>query len=296
MEKRKSWFYWLRLALFGASVCSVLFAVGAVYISYRAAGNYMHPRPRPLPPEENPGQAGIPYQEITLTSSDGLHLSGWYTAPKNGALILVAHGYGARRSTRLHILFASYGYGVVSWDFRSHGASEGDTSTLGYYEQDDLQAALDYALAQPGVQHVGVYGASMGGAAAIEVAARRPEIEALVADSAYFALEDQLRAAIPQAWMRPLVRFFAEMQSGVDMDWLRPGDEIGKISPRPVFIIQGLADRLVPPDSSQRLYAAAGEPRLLWNEPGVPHVGMQNAFPEEYERRVMAFFEMYLAP
>ena len=82
----------------------------------------------------------------------------------------------------------------------------------------------------------------------------------------------------------------------MDMDWLRPGDEIGKISPRPVFIIQGLADRLVPPDSSQRLYAAAGEPRLLWNEPGVPHVGMQNAFPEEYERRVMAFFEMYLAP
>ena len=71
-------------------------------------------------------------------------------------------------------------------------------------------------------------------------------------------------------------------------------DAIGQISPRPVFIIQGLADKTVPPDSAQRLYEAAGEPRYLWTAEGVGHVGMSAAYPDEYERRVVAFFERYL--
>ena len=51
-----------------------------------------------------------------------------------------------------------HGYGVLAWDFRAHGASGGDTCSLGYYEQLDAEAALDYALAQPGVKHIGRVG------------------------------------------------------------------------------------------------------------------------------------------
>jgi fermentation-respiration switch protein FrsA (DUF1100 family) len=56
------------------------------------------------------------------------------------------------------------------------------------------------------------------------------------------------------------------------------------------MIIQGEADRAIPQDSAWRLYEASGEPRYLWTEPGVDHVGMFWAFPEEYEQRVVGFF------
>jgi fermentation-respiration switch protein FrsA (DUF1100 family) len=68
-------------------------------------------------------------------------------------------------------------------------------------------------------------------------------------------------------------------------------DRIGEVSPRPVYIIQGMADRKIPLESGQLLYDAAGEPRILWTEPGVDHLEMHSTYPEEYERRVIAFFD-----
>jgi fermentation-respiration switch protein FrsA (DUF1100 family) len=55
-----------------------------------------------------------------------------------------------------------------------------------------------------------------------------------------------------------------------------------------------MADSAIPADSAQRLYDAAGEPRRLWIEPGVEHMGVQNARPAEYERRVIEFFRAAL--
>jgi len=72
---------------------------------------------------------------------------------------------------------------------------------------------------------------------------------------------------------------------------VQPVDHVGQLSPRPVFLIQGLADQVVPPGSAQRLYDAAGAPRKLWLQPDIGHLGMYGVLPEEYERRVVGFFE-----
>lgn len=93
----------------------------------------------------------IPYKKVKLTTKDGIQLAAWYTPPKNGAVILVAHGYNDNRPENIYAMLAWNGYGVLAWDFRAHGESGGDISTLGYYEQLDVEAALDYALAQEGV-------------------------------------------------------------------------------------------------------------------------------------------------
>jgi len=93
------------------------------------------------------------------------------------------------------------------------------------------------------------------------------------------------------AWFRPLIRFFAEWETGVSVDQVRPEAVIDQISPRPVLIIQGLADTVVPPNSGERLYAAAGEPCTLWDAAHVGHVGMIDAYPQEYEQRVIGFFD-----
>jgi fermentation-respiration switch protein FrsA (DUF1100 family) len=165
---------------------------------------------------------------------------------------------------------------------------------LGYYEALDAKAALDFALAQPGVEHIGAWGGSMGAVTMIRATARYPQIEALVADSPYATLEDEMDLRVPFQIMRPLIRFFAERESGVTVDLVRPVDDIAHISPRPVFLIQGLADGMVPLDSAQRLYDAAREPRQLWEKQDVPHLNMYAYYKARYTRRVIRFFDEYL--
>jgi fermentation-respiration switch protein FrsA (DUF1100 family) len=292
--KQTTWRYWLNL--FSAALAALLlFGVGGIlWFSHWQAYNYVHPR-RMEPSSGALLQAqGIAYQEIELFTSDGVRLSAWYTPPQNGTVILVAHGYGTRRSEDFYSLFAEHGYGVLAWDFRGHGASGGDMVTLGYYETLDVEAALEYALAQPGVEYIGGWGGSMGAVTMIRATARRPEIEALVADSPFVTLEDELDLRLPYPLLNPFVRFFTEQETGLRLDMVRPVDEIGLISPRPVFLIQGMGDMMVPLDSAERLYNAAGEPRELWTEADVPHMNMYAYYRTRYTKRVIKFFDTYL--
>jgi fermentation-respiration switch protein FrsA (DUF1100 family) len=91
--------------------------------------------------------------------------------------------------------------------------------------------------------------------------------------------------------LQPFVRFFAELETGLRVEAVRPVDEIGRISPRPVFILQGLEDHAIPSESAINLFAAAGEPKFIWEGEGAGHVKMFVTFPEEYEERVIGFFE-----
>jgi fermentation-respiration switch protein FrsA (DUF1100 family) len=267
---------------------------GLTWLAYKQANDYLHPR-RQLPPDgallrEN----HLHYEEIELVTSDGIRLAAWYTPPDNGMLILVAHGYGDRRPEEFYALFGNHGFGVLAWDFRAHGASGGELVSMGYYETLDIEAALAYALAQPEVHHVGAWGGSMGAVTLIRAAARNPRIEALVADSPFTTLEDELDLRVPFPLLNPLIRFFAERETGLRLGMVNALEDIPHISPRPVFLIQGLADTMVPFNSAQRLYAAAREPRQLWMEADVPHLNMYSYYETRYTERVIKFFHEYL--
>ena len=290
----KGWRYWINLWVFGLVVLSVVFIVSVATVSYRSISVYLHPRRQMLSENETPDVYGVAYENIRLVASDGIELAAWYTPSENGALILVAHGHGDKRSVNQYVLYAQNGYGVLAWDFRAHGESGGEVSTLGYYEALDVEAALEYVLQQEGVEHIGAWGGSMGGVAVLEVSSRRVEIEAVVLDSAFPTLEDEVRWAVTKSAFLPFIRFFAEKEAEFDMDLLRPVDRIGDISPRPIMIIQGEADSMIPADSGQRLFEAAGEPRYLWTEAGVNHIGMYSMHSEEYEEKVVGFFNEYL--
>ena len=292
--KRTNLRYWLNLLGVALAVLFLVGSSGLLWFSHRQAYNYVHPRRLEPPAGELLLQNGVPFQEIELTTSDGVQLAAWYTPPQNSALILVAHGYGARRSEDFYCLFAEHGYGVLAWDFRAHGASSGELVTLGYYETLDVEAALDFALEQLDVEHIGGWGGSMGAVTMIRAAAQRPEVEALVVDSPFTTLEDELGLRVPYPLLNPLIRFFAEREAGLHLDLVRPIDEIGLISPRPVFLIQGMGDTMVPQDSAGRLFAAAGEPRELWTEPDAPHMNMYSYYRTRYTKRVIKFFNSYL--
>ncbi len=268
---------------------------GLIWLAHKQANDYLHPRRLPPPDGALLREQHIPFHEIELVTRDGIRLEAWYTPPENGALILVAHGYGDHRPEEIHALFSNHGFGVLAWDFRGHGASGGELVTMGYYEVLDVEAALAYALAQPEVEHVGGWGGSMGAVTMIRATARNPEIDALVADSPFTTLEDELKLRVPYPMLNPLIRFFTERETGLRLDMVNALEDIARISPRPVFLIQGLADTMVPVDSAQRLYAAAGEPRQLWVEADVPHLNMYSYFEKRYTKRVIKFFDEYLS-
>jgi fermentation-respiration switch protein FrsA (DUF1100 family) len=294
MKNKKSRLrYWLNLSAMTALLLILTFFIFVLYASNRWVQSYLHPA-RIIPTGAWLVENNISYEELELTTEDGVKLAAWYTPSKNGAVILVAHGYNANRPENIYGMLAKNGYGVLAWDFRAHGQSGGDISTLGYYEQLDVEAALDYALNQPDVKHIGAWGGSMGGTTVILTAAKHPEIEAIVSDSAFPALEDVMLLNIPIKIIQPFVLFFGEQLSGAEIDQVRPVDEIVRISPRAVFIIDGWDGAAVAMNSPYRLFDAADEPKQLWVEVGVPHLGMYGYDPIEYEKRVIGFFDEYL--
>ena len=287
--------YWLNLIALTVLSLALTFFFLLIYASNRWVQSYLYPG-RNISAGAWLVENNIPRQEVELTTADGIKLAAWYTPPQNGAVILVAHGYNSSRPEDIYVMLAKNGYGVLAWDFRAHGQSGGETCSLGYYEQLDAEAALAYTLKQPDVKHIGAWGGSMGAATVILTASKHPEIEAVVSDSAFPSLEDVMRLNTPIKIMQPFVLFFGEQFSGAELDQVRPVDEIAKISPRAVFVIDGWEGGAVVMNSPHRIFDAAGEPKQIWAEDGVRHLGMYQNDPIEYEKRVIGFLGEYLSP
>lgn len=283
---------WLRTFGFIGKAAAVLL-LSIVLIAFAEVNNVLHP-PRIIPPGNTLRKHQIEYKPVKLITEDGIRLSAWYTPPQEGAVILLAHGYGDNRPEWVHVMLAKKGYGVLSWDARAHGESGGEISTVGFMEVLDVKAALEFARAQPGVEHIGAWGGSMGGATLIRAAARYSEIEALFVDSSFASLEEELRFLAPYPFVNSLTQFIVSARIGIDLEQVNPMDEIGNISPRPVYIVHSQADIVAPPDAGERLYNAAHEPRFLWLEQDAAHLAIYLENPRRYQRRLVDFFDAWL--
>jgi len=270
-----------------------LLLVATVLAGFVEVNDALHP-PRIIPPGNTLRKYKIPYQSLDLITEDGIRLSAWYTPPRNGAVILLAHGYGDNRPEWVHELLAKKGYGVIAWDARAHGESDGDISTIGYLEELDVKAALKFVLAQSGVFHVGAWGGSMGGATLIRATAEFPEIEALFVDSSFASLDDEFNYLVPYPVINPLAKMIASAETGISLDKVDPLKDIGRISPRPVYIVHGTGDTVAPPDAGRKLFEAANEPRFLWEAENVKHLSIYLDNPRRYQRRLLDFFNEWL--
>ena len=276
-----------------ASKVIIGLTVFTIALGFAEVNYALHP-PRIIPPGNTLRENNIDFQQLDLVTEDGIRLSAWYTPPRKGAVILLAHGYGDNRPEWIHALLAKKGYGVLAWDARAHGESDGEVSTIGYLEVLDVKAALDYALAQPDVNHIGAWGGSMGGATLIRAAADFAEIEALFIDSAFASLDQEFDFLVPYPFINPLAKFIAEKQTGLHLDEVNPLKAIAQISPRPVYIVHGTGDTVAPPDAGQKLFEAANEPRFLWVEEDAAHLSIHLVNERRYQRRLIGFFDEWL--
>ncbi len=242
---------------------------------------------------------------MAFETSDGTRLAGWYgTRAGSAATIILCHGVpGDKRDMAgLAAALMDAGFGVLAFDFRGWGESDATSITLGHREVEDVLAAVRYAQHQTETRsHIGTVGLSMGAAAAIVAAARTPAIEAVVADSSYARLDQTVERAT-RRFLGPLgslatrrVRRLGERLIGAPLASVAPIGAIAGISPRPVLIIHGKEDRLTDVGDAYALYRACGEPKGLWIIDAAGHARTRRVAPEEYDRRVIGFFNRHLA-
>ena len=251
-----------------------------------------------------PSDYGMPYEEVTVTTADGLKLVGWYVPSENGAVVIAQHGYKGGRNNMLYDadLLHRHGYGVLLSTIRAHDKSEGELITFGQAEMQDMEAWYQYLLTRPDVDpdKIGILGESMGGAISIRYAALNPNIRAVAVHSAFSSVDAaagkavEQFAGLPRFPFAPLIVWWGEQTAGYDSSQIDTTRWIGKLSPRPVLIMMGGQDEIIPAESGQWLYDAAGEPKELWFVPEAMHHGIPEVAPEEYERRVSGFFDKAL--
>jgi fermentation-respiration switch protein FrsA (DUF1100 family) len=291
--------YWWNLGAFLLALLGLALAALGVGLSWWQVEVFLHP-PRLLP-DQSPGDQGVAYRDVSFAATDGLALRGWYLPSQNGAAVIVGHGFGGHRALAPAVLLAWHGYGVLAFDWRAHGASDGDLSTLGYHEVRDVAGGLAWLQAQPEVDRgrIGMLGESMGAVIAIRAAAQMADIRAVVAVSPYPTAEEALRnvwrgTGLPAFPFVPLQIAISQWRTGLDLDDLDSLAHVAAISPRPILILAGGQDPIIGPNAGQRFYAAAGEPKALWFEPSLGHLNFLDVYPAEYERRVVGFFDRAL--
>ena len=259
----------------------VVFPIALPYI-------YVHTGKSTPIPELGVGE--IPARVVT---SDDLELEAAYVPSRNGAAVIVLAG--ATR-TREALMLAGHGYGVLLLVPRGQGRSEGDI--VRWAGDRDLLAGARYLESRPDVEpgRIGAMGFSIGGEILLETAAKSTAIDAVVSEGA----GERVGEAESSGPLALLVRPAMKLMTGATTLFGNTGppppivDRIGRIAPRPVFLIYAVPG-IGGEDYRQPLYhAAAGDPKQIWRVPGSDHTGGIEARPAEYERRVIAFFDRAL--
>lgn len=252
----------------------------------------------------SPAELGLPFEDIQFIAQDRLTLRGWWI-PSTGSnrAVIFLHGYAGSMDPDIEFApaFHQAGFNVLMFDFRGHGRSDGWLTTVGCLERRDALAAVEY-LQSRGVQHIGLFGRSMGGIVAMLTAPICPAVEAVVEDSGPAWLGGALKGwgqehSIPGWLMRPLIWLTlagASLRSQANLFRSHPYQWIDKMAPRPILFIQGDHDPYRPPADFDALFAAAGEGKEVWRLPDAGHVTTSDLYPEEYRQRIIEFFDQHL--
>lgn len=258
---------------------------------------YMSIKPGKWPIHFTPESFNLKYENATFKTSDGLNLRGWFIPNnKSNNTIIVMHGYPTNKADVLPFsMFLLKRFNVFLFDFRSFGESEGAYTTAGYKEVNDLDGAVSYLKNRKDVRNIGTLGFSLGGAVA--VMNKNKNIKAVVAESAYSNLNNMVEVMYKNFFFLKypfvqLTRLYGKIFFGIDIKDISPKDAIKNID-KPVLIIHGKKDRQIPVNEAYLLHNANKDAEL-WIIENAGHGETYALNKEEYEKRVLGFFEKNL--
>ena len=294
---------WLRIATRLILAALSLFVFAYVGISILAAN--ILTRPRNQPNRIDPLLVSARAEPWSVKTGDGLTLRGWYCpTARHRQLVVLVHGKGGFWSEMAAIGrdLNRAGYDVLLFDLRGHGQSDPARLSMGRRERVDLRAVLAWGERQGfPADRIGWLGQSMGASALVMEAAGNPRIRVAVLDSPFGHLPELLDDQLPRyshlpRWFNPGILTAARYVYGIRTDDLVPIRSARAWGGRPLLLIHGEADTIVPLDQAVRLARAAGPSCQTVTLPGVDHVQAYDNDPRRYVAAVDSFFQRNLSP
>ena len=294
----------IRCVLTAVLVLFLTSATALSAISAYAAWKLLHPVKTNLEPFST--NIVPEYKDVSFVSRDkDITLSGWFFERKGGrGTVILAHSHGKNRlefgEKTIDIIkrLIAENYGVLAFDMRNSGKSKGKTSTFGYLEKDDILGAVDYAKLH-GRGQIVLMGFSDGASASIMAAAETNDAAAVIADSPYADLDSyltenlSLRTNLPAFPFNRTICYSLKLLAGIDTKASSPLKLISAVSPRPLLLIHGKDDTLIPPENSRELYTAyfkaSGKNPAICEFEAAGHLESYTKRPKEYMDRVIEF-------
>jgi pimeloyl-ACP methyl ester carboxylesterase len=277
--------------LFAISVGALI--VVFVAVPLRAADAMSYP-PRLPVCCQTPADFGLAYEDVAFPTADGLTLRGWYIPGHNGATILLVHGGGGNRlgigQLEQAAALARRGFGVLLFDLRGHGESDGAQLS---FTGADVLAALSYLRSRREIDpdRFGALGLSLGAIGIVHTAASDDGLQAIALDGlGQSGVADFPPPAAPSdlitAAQHEVIFLILRQRGVVDAPVI---DALRQLPPIPKLFISGAGQELER-EAVRRYFAATGEPKRLWEIPEGSHAYTWAARPREYTQRIVDFF------
>ncbi|WP_102028590.1 alpha/beta hydrolase [Salirhabdus sp. Marseille-P4669] len=240
------------------------------------------------------------FTTVELTSYDGLTLKANYLQnnSSNGNVVILAHGYrGKKEDMRKYVKFYyDLGFDILLPDARGHGESEGDYIGYGWHDRKDYQKWIDMLIKEYGARNIILHGNSMGAALVLMTSGEKlpSEVKGIIADSGYTTVKEELTYQLKHLYGLPafplmdITSLITNVRAGYTFEEASSVKQVKK-NTRPLLIIHGDKDELVPTDMAYEIYEAAGGKKELWIVPDAGHTKAYDVATEEFERRVQAF-------
>lgn len=214
---------------------------------------------------ESGAPSGLPWREVNLPTANGKNLFGWFIpAGERAPALVIMHGWSGNAEMMLPLappLYAA-GYALLLVDARCHGRSDEDSFASLLRFAEDIEAALAWLAQQAEVDaaRLGIVGHSVGAGAALLVAARRPDLRAVVSVAAFAHPATMMRRwlaakRIPYRPFGAYILGYIQRVIGYRFDDIAPCRTIARVA-CPVLLVNGLADATVPVSEAHAIYAA----------------------------------------
>ena len=269
----------------------------AVAVLFGAA----HSLTLPVPAIIGPPPADLAAETVIIATPGGERVAGWFADPKRKrAAVLILHGvHGNRREVvERQRLFHAAGYATLAIDQQAHGESSGDRITFGHRESASAAAAIVWLRDKLTGYKIAAVGLSLGGAALL-LGPEPAKADAVVLEAVYADIRNATADRLemwPGPWTRPLTPLVVWPAAILLRLWpadLRPIDRIARLK-APVLIIGGLLDRHTPIADTRALFAAALEPKDLWEIAEAGHSDFERFAPDAWRTRVLRFLQQHL--
>jgi len=278
---------------------TILLALLLFFLLYSLWGFYISIRPPKFISKITPRDLGLDFEEVSFVTKDGIRLRGWFVPAsvegKPPSTIILLHGYPADKGNILPSMsFLNQKFNLFLFDFRYLGQSGGNYTTIGARETEDLKAAIRY-LQSRGIEEVGIWGFSLGGAVALMTAPETPEIKTIVSESSYASLD----LLAPQLYRIPIIKYplgylsglWAKLFLGINTKKVSPAS-LAKSLTIPVLVIHSKKDNVIPFSHALLLEEALKDNSKaeFWFQEDLEH----SEFDVEYEKHISDFFERNL--